>query len=420
MKVLTIVPNLGYRGTQRVAQNYTVALANRGHEVGVLAFNEGGFRGELLLQKGIKVWIGENHLQQTLNEVRTFKPDVIHIHRQGMHDSKWGSILRELKRPGGCILETSVFGRVDYSDDASMIDVHLQISKWCLYRWRRWLGLRKQIGVYLPNAVDMEKFPAMDAEARKASRQTFNLPAASFVCGRIGKWSPCIFEAFTALIQRCPDALLLNVLDHPDAHDYAVCLPAKVRERIVSVPQLQDDAALVCFYGSLDCLLQVAPAGESFGLVLAEAMACGTPVVTASIPHKDNAQVEVVKHKVGGIVAGSTSKLSEALITFYEDRTLQKTCSSQSRTLISERYDLKDIVEKIEIIARHVLDSGSRQEMARRLSADSSIVMDIPRNEIMESIYNTLGGPSVAELMLMRIVHNPVIFRYYSRLKYGF
>ena len=421
MKVLTIVSDLGYRGTQRAAQNYSIALAGRGHQVVVLALNAGGSREEFLRQKGIHtVWIGANRLQQAMEEAARFKADVIHIHRPGMHDPLWGLVLQKLKVPGVRVLETNVFGRVDYSADASLIDVHLQISRWCLYRWRQWLGRRKQVGVYLPYPVDTDNFPVMEATIRHESRKSFDLPPAGIVCGRIGKWTPQIFHAFESLVRRRPDALLLNVLDHTDARDFAVNLSAEVRSRIVSIPKLRGDSALARFYASLDCLLQVSPNGESFGMVLAEAMACGTPVVTASTPHRDNAQVEVVKHNQGGVVAGSAARLGEALIAFCENTSLQRACSSQARHLITERFESNDISRKLEAIAKHALASKDREDLADRLKEDDNIETDIAKTEVEESLKNTFGKYSNMELMLMNLVHNPLIYRFYSHLKHKY
>lgn len=419
MKFLTIVPNLGYRGTQRAGQNYSIAMADRGHRVAVLTLSEGGSREEELRKRGIDVWIGGDDHQQAIREAINLKADVIHIHRTGVHDSLWGDVLRQLKTSDVRVLETNVFGRVDYSSDASLIDVHLQISRWCLYRWRKWLGQRKQIGVYLPYVVDLEGFPVRKAFDRQESRQSFNLLSAGFVCGRIGKWRPHIFYAFAALVKRQPDALLLNVLDHAEAKTFADRMPVEIRSRIVTIPRLLNDKDLSRFYASLDCLLQVSPNGESFGMVLAEAMACGTPVVTASTPHKDNAQVEVVQHNQGGIVAGSSARLGDALIAFSENAQLQRECALQARRLIAERYDMKSIGEKLETIAMLALASKDKQDLSVRLHEDKSIETDIDQSEISKSITNTLGAPSKAELALMRLVHNPDVFRAYSRMTKG-
>ena len=84
-------------------------------------------------------------------------------------------------------------------------------------------------------------------------------------------------------------------------------------------------------YSSLDCFLHAARIGESFGMVLAEAMLCGCPVVTASRPFKDNSQVEVVGHLKGGVVARSAKSLATALRAFRFDPGIRQQLQSNLR-----------------------------------------------------------------------------------------
>ena len=61
----------------------------------------------------------------------------------------------------------------------------------------------------------------------------------------------------------------------------------------------------------MDGFLHVSRIGESFGMVLCEAMLCGVPVVTLSTPLKDNSQLEVVgprRGRAGGADAGGGAR----------------------------------------------------------------------------------------------------------------
>ena len=67
-------------------------------------------------------------------------------------------------------------------------------------------------------------------------------------------------------------------------------LPAEVRKQCVQLPLINSDHELSVLYSSLDCFLHAAASGESFGLVLTEAMLCGCPVVTVSRPYRATAR----------------------------------------------------------------------------------------------------------------------------------
>ena len=417
MRILTVLTDLGYRGTQRAAQNYSVELCSRGHAVAVLAVREGGPRVAPLRERGIDVWIGGDDLDQALGRARSFKPDIIHVHRSGLAQAIWGRVFNALKTPDNRLLETNVFGRVDYSDAASFVDVHLQISRWCLYRWKRWLGSRPSLGAYLPYPVDTQVFREVTASERELSRSRASLPTSSFICGRIGKWHPALFEAFAELVRRVPDALLLNVCDHRDAQEYAAALPAHVRERLVAVPKLDGDEALAAFYASLDALLQVSPIGETFGMVLAESMACGTPVVTASTPVKDNAQVEVVSHGEGGVVSGSLARLPQALFMLQQDHAMRQRCQQNAHRLIATRYALPIVAAQFEKIATLCLSSNSKADLRARLEADAAVVTDIGASEIQQLLQNTVGGTSLMQHLGRTLVHNPVLYQMYAGLR---
>jgi hypothetical protein len=130
--------------------------------------------------------------------------------------------------------------------------------------------------------------------------------------------------------------------------------------------------------------------------------------------------VEVVSHGVGGVVAGSAAKLGEALTGYYGDIALRKTCSSNARKLIVDRYDISDISARIEAIARHAVDSSDRNDLVERLQNDKLFELDIEQDEIYQSLSETFGGPDKAEVTLMRMVHNPITYRIYSRLLHGY
>jgi len=279
MRILSIGARLGRGGTERAVESFSVEYQRLGHEVAVLAWQEGGVRQATLERAGIEVFVGGENLGRALAAADAFKPDLLHIHRVGVAMEAEAALLRRLQRRDRRVIETNVFGRVDRSDAADYIDVHMLLSRWCLWRWQRWSRDRRHrsIGVVVPNPVDVHRFAPVDVDRRRAVRERLGIPRDAFVCGRVGqaspvKWHRSMFRAFTELAQEDPTAHLVMVGLPPSFERYIRLLPASVRRRIRNLPLVDSDDALSELYSSLDCFLHAAAVGESFGYVLAEAL----------------------------------------------------------------------------------------------------------------------------------------------------
>src|SRR4029079_17541459 len=138
----------------------------------VLAWQEGGVRQMTLEQAGIEVFVGGENLRRALAAADAFKPQVLHIHRVGVALEAEGALLRRLRRRDRRVIETNVFGRVDRSDAADPIDVHMLLSRWCLWRWQRWSRDRRHpsVGVVVPNPVAVQRFARVAADRPLAAR----------------------------------------------------------------------------------------------------------------------------------------------------------------------------------------------------------------------------------------------------------
>jgi glycosyltransferase involved in cell wall biosynthesis len=409
MRILTIVSDLAVRGTQRAAVSYTLAYQRAGHEVALLATNDGGPRESVLRRHAVPTFIArsESELQEAQRAARAFRPEVIHVHHSGAHDPKEARVLSALRKhdAGTVVIETNVFGRVDYSSEHELVDVHLQISAFCLWRWQRWLGTRPQLGVMVPYPVDTHDFRrASDAE-RREQRAAWGIPADAYVCGHVGyKLSRHVFDGFAALTREAPNAWLVCVPFLPNLAEYVRRLSPSVQERIVRVEPISDDVELQRAYSSFDCLLHASDNGESFGYVLAESLLCGVPVVTLSRPHRDNAQVELVHHGVGGIVAGQVARFPEAVVALYRDVALRQRVLQTGASRMQQLYDSDHVASlalRVIELAREYRDPHSR---ALALETDPHLRTRVADQVIFGALHNTLGGPSLADLTMMKMV----------------
>lgn len=128
----------------------------------------------------------------------------------------------------------------------------------------------------VPNGVDVDRFAA----ARPAT-----LPTGRHLLfvGRLEerKGFPVAIEAFARLAGLYPDLRLLVIGDGSE-RDAVERLSPPVRSRVEMLGRVDDDR-LASYLRAADLYLGPATGGESFGIVLAEAMAAGRPIVASDI-----------------------------------------------------------------------------------------------------------------------------------------
>jgi phosphatidyl-myo-inositol alpha-mannosyltransferase len=133
----------------------------------------------------------------------------------------------------------------------------------------------------VPNGVDAARFG--DA-APLASVHEPTRPTLLFV-GRLEhrKGLEQLVRAFTLLRAERSDLRLLVVGDGPERARCEQLLPARLRADVRFLGRVAQDELPGC-YAAADVYVSPALGGESFGIVLLEAMAAGTPVVASDIP----------------------------------------------------------------------------------------------------------------------------------------
>jgi len=427
MRVLTVVENLGPGGTQRAAQNYALGYLEAGRGSAVLTLRGGGPRVDAISRAGVEVFVGAGGAPDPAWEgAIAWGPDVVHIHRFGRADALSGGFLRRVKasRPNCRVVETNVFARVDYSADRDLIDLHLHLSRWCLWKWTRWSRpLRPApLGAIVPYAVDTEAF-FHSREEGAAFRHAHGLPPDAFVFTRVGqpiewKWHPAIFPAFADAARRLPAARLLLAGLPAELRGGLEAMDEEVRSRVVEIPFLQGDDALRACYSASDAFVHAAAIGETFGMVLAETMLCECPVVTLSRAARDNSQLEVVGHGLGGIVVARASNLADAMVQLAESpRRLEfgKVGAASVRARFSMDVVMSLLLRAVDL----VVASADRDALRRALRDSPELVTDVADEEIESLLALSLGAPSRLDRLMMRLVHQPDLYRAFHRIKHG-
>jgi glycosyltransferase involved in cell wall biosynthesis len=256
-----------------------------------------------------------------------------------------------------------------------LIDLHMHLSRWCLWKWSQSTrGLESNSpGVIVPYSIDCDAFASISADDRIAIRRASGIPDDALVFGRVGqasitKWSPLLIQAFEAVATQVPTAWLA-VCGLPDRlRDMVRLLPAAVRSRVVELSMTNSDAQLRQYYGLMDVFVHASEKGESFGMVLCEAMLSGLPVITLSTPLRDNSQIEVVPHGTAGIVVSDLKQMVDGMLAMKENQPAYRSMALHAPKWVRDTYDIPVVTRRLVAIAPMVLASTSSEELARRLS----------------------------------------------------
>ncbi len=317
-----------------------------------------GPRAELLRQNSIETFIGIDLLPL----LEKFKPDIVHLHRAGWPES--GS-LRPFKLARiPVIVETNVFGHYDPSPDGKLIDRHLFVSHFCAQRFEKINSIPAVPPKYsvLYNPVDTDFFAVNCPADRYFPPHTF---------GRIsradpGKWSTLALGILPDLHQMVKNKdithFTYNIIGGiPEAERF---VKENSFDKYVNfLPPIITDQELSIFLNSISFLAHANDTGESFGLVIAEAMAAGLPVIThPSKELRDNAQLELVDHGKTGLIANNTQEYAEAVKFLLTHPLEAREMGENGRAKATELFREQDIAAKLGNIYIELLKSKGFQK----------------------------------------------------------
>jgi glycosyltransferase involved in cell wall biosynthesis len=195
----------------------------------------------------------------------------------------------------------------------------LAISQWARTEGLRWLGLEPARVEVVSNFVRPDLHAPVGPQEVAAVRERHRLPAAyiAYLGGfRAYKQVDCLVAAWSAARQRSsvPPLVIAGAVPQHDRRGYFTTretilrLAGSSRSELV-LPGPLDDADLRGFYAGAS--LFVAPsAHEGFGFPLAEAMACGAPVLASEAP----AFTELLPPSARRFPTGAIGELQIALL----------------------------------------------------------------------------------------------------------
>lgn len=412
LKIVTVIPDFDRRGAQRVGQSFSVRFRQLGHDVAVLPLLPEGPRRAGFAAAGIRIFDAVPNIDVAVEQVRTFAPDVIHFHRSGVTIPSDTQLLQQLRPLSKCIVEMNIFARYDPTA-RDLIDVHFNLTRLGLFRWNRLAPAPSEsdaVGIYLPNPVELTAFVKSDPVTIAAYRRdVLGAADGDFIFGRIGKMDRAFFRMFERVLARNPRARLASIAT-PDIVEVQRSAPAHVRSRIVDVPPTDSDAALCRFYSSIDALLHWSYNGESFGMVLAESMACGTPVVMPMQLHRDLGGLEVIGHMKGGIIAGHGGNLHEAALKMMEIRPSFDATLPAVRERLTREYDLHRICDIALSAMRLAIEARQAGRPVREVFVKhGGFVTSVSQADFENCIRAHYGHASVAERIALIGTHHALL-----------
>jgi len=345
VRVLHVIKSLGLGGTEKVMQLFVTNLDQSRFTPAVYS-PANGVRAKQIRAAGVDTFVGGD----LLTVLGRFKPQIVHVHRAGWPEPELLVPLKRARVPA--VVETNVFGRHDPSPQASVIDHTLFVSRFCLTRFSHATGISPHPGryTYLYNPVDTDFF----AKATRPDRG-YDAPAA----GRIsrpdpGKWSRIALDFLPLLVRDVPDFRYHIIGAIPEAVEFV--RKHGLERNIVLHDPVETDAEIAAFLNGVSVLAHGNDAGESFGLVIAEAMACSLPVVThPSEGLRDNAQLELVEHGVTGLVANSAEEYAKALNYLFSHPVEARRMGQAGRDKAARLYRMQAITRRLEALYLELL-----------------------------------------------------------------
>ncbi len=232
-------------------------------------------------------------------------------------------------------------GKIFFYKDSLKIDLAIGVSKVALEPLNEVYSLPSTV---IPNGIDTKRFnPKVDPLP-----EIVNLGSRRILfLGRIEprKGLHLLIEAFEYVLKKNKGATLIVAGDGPDRTRLLKRAREKYGDRVKFLGFIPiEDVPRV--YRSVDVYTSPAVGGETFGIVLLEAMATGTPVVASQIP----GYREVIKDGENGILVNVNNpvKYAEAILKVIDDENLKKQLIARGLKT-AEKYSWHRIAEKVEV-----------------------------------------------------------------------
>lgn len=219
----------------------------------------------------------------------------------------------------------------EYYKNAHHILVHTHMQKKQMETMAMFEG--KDIRVF-PLGVDCNIFKPLKKEKN-------NAPKLLYV-GRIVEWKRVhlAIEAVKELVNSGFKDATLDIIGPVSSKEYLLKLKLLVAdlnlEKNVFFLGHKEHVELPYYFQNAN-LFTLPSDKETFGMVMIEAMACGTPVAGINCP---GGPADVITHKENGLLT-TPDKYTEEIVAYFKDITVQQRISEQARLKAVREYSIE-------------------------------------------------------------------------------
>lgn len=306
------------------------------------------------------VALGPGTVRRTRRALAQARPDVVHVHEPMVpwtgltaayaspapvvatfHAWSDRDRLYALTRPLARLLARRIAARVAVSEPAAAY--HARALGWPAGSFR-----------IVPNGVDVARFAGAQPFEEVAGSAA---PSLLFV-GRLEprKGLDPLVRAFTRLKADRPD-LQLHVVGEGAQLDHARgLLPARLRADVHFHGRVPAED-VPRWFASCDLYVSPALGGESFGIVLLEAMAAGRPFVASSIPGYASVATDGVQGRL--VPPGGVTELADAIGVLLDNPALRTAMGAEGAST-ARAYDWRRVTARLRGLYEQV--AASRRE----------------------------------------------------------
>jgi rhamnosyl/mannosyltransferase len=341
------------------------AQAARGHEVTVLVTHPAGLKTTMQEEHGVQV-IRAARLATVASTPLSLafpwhlarqRPDIVHLH----FPYPVGEVSQWLLRRGRATVMTY---HSDIIKQAGVLRVYGPVLQRVLRQmdqilptsepyiqsssWLRPLAAKCTV---VPLAIDVKRFLAARPAQVQAIRQRYPGPLLLFV-GRLRYYKG--LDYLVQAMQRIEATLLVVGTGPEGEHLRALTAELGLSDKIHFLADVGDDALVTYFQAADLFVLPSSHRSEAFGIVLLEAMAAGTPLITTELGtgtswvNQDGITGRVVPPR-------DAAALAEAIGALLQNESQRAAMGTRARARAQAEFDLPVLVQRVMDVYHSVL-----------------------------------------------------------------